>query len=76
MNIDKENFKQEYPKLKQLIQSATFIAFDMEFTGINIYEYTHVNYYDSLADIYQKQRHVVMNNVPLQLGICFFVWNQ
>ena len=49
MNIDRDNFKQEYPQIKSLIQTATFIAFDLEFTGINIYEKTHVNFYDSLA---------------------------
>ncbi|KAL4499701.1 hypothetical protein ABPG72_017241 [Tetrahymena utriculariae] len=74
MNIDRNNFKDNYQKIIQLIQSCDFISFDCEFSGLATERFSKIRKYDSDEDIYQKLKHAVQNYHLLQIGLCIYTF--
>ncbi|KAL4476151.1 hypothetical protein ABPG74_009884 [Tetrahymena malaccensis] len=74
MDIDRNNFKDNYQKIIQLIQSCDFISFDCEFSGLSTERFQKIRKYDSDEDIYQKLKHSVQNYHLLQIGLCIYTF--
>lgn len=52
MIITKENFEESLPLVKQSIQEAEFVSFDMEFSGVHLNLETRLTNYDSVEEAY------------------------
>ncbi|XP_053211603.1 pre-piRNA 3'-exonuclease trimmer-like [Panonychus citri] len=72
MQVDITNFQQIYPKVVEQIKNCTFIALDIEFSGLFFNSNCMPSLFDSLEDRYKKLRTNVSNFIPIQLGISTF----
>ena len=52
MEITSSNFKEKLPEIEAAIDSASFLAFDGEFTGLNAYR--GISHFDMPSERYDK----------------------
>ncbi|KAJ8043697.1 Pre-piRNA 3'-exonuclease trimmer [Holothuria leucospilota] len=72
-DVTKDNFTQVYPEIEQSLRHASFIALDLEFTGLTA-EGEHVNsLFDSIEYRYQKLKMMAQKFSIPQLGLTAFV---
>ena len=57
MDITKDNFEEKLPYIVKSIETADYMAFDAEFSGLNINEIDRKHEYDDLEARYQKYKH-------------------
>jgi len=57
MDITQNNFIEKLPLIKKSIQTADFIAYDTEFSGLSIGFDDKQHDYDTIEDKYQKLKH-------------------
>ena len=73
MNIDRKNFwKEALPAVRKAIRDADFIAFDMEFSGLDRGAGHRITGADSLQARYRKAVDTVSHFQMLQFGITTF----
>ena len=60
MEITNENFKERLPEIEAAIESATFMAIDGEFTGLNAYR--GISPFDTPAERYDKVKESARYN--------------
>lgn len=74
MNVDKDNFLEQFPKIKEKLNKATFIAFDEEMTGIFPADPTKRNSKIDDADSrFAKMTSVSSKFCIMQIGLCIFI---
>lgn len=76
VDVTKSNFEQELESIQESIQNSSFIAIDLEFTGIALGSAFKNFYYDSLQCRYEKYRAIASNFAPMQFGLSTFTWNK
>ena len=73
MNINRFNHKRALPLIVESLQKADFIAFDFEFSGLQLDKDTLSNHLtDSIELRYWKYKQNITHFSPLQLGLCGF----
>lgn len=72
MEVTRLNFARLLPQILSDISSATFIAFDMEMTGISADKRLQNTSIDVLQHRYMKLRESIRSFYPLQVGVCTF----
>lgn len=68
-------FQNSLPKVLEAIREADFVAFDLEYTGINAAPWQQMNEFDNKDTIYAKRKQSAENFVVLQVGLCPFRWD-
>eukprot|EP00347_Sterkiella_histriomuscorum_P019713 403340574 len=74
MDITRENFIELLPLIRHSINSADFIAYDTEFSGLSIGFDDKGHEYDTVEDRYQKLVHNCSRMNTFQVGLCTFRW--
>ena len=69
--ITRENFLQTLPELDRQLQSALFVSFDEEMTGIEMPAYRNSRA-DSVEERYLKMIQVATRFSIIQFGLCIF----
>lgn len=59
-----------------MFNSAQFITFDTEFTGLKVEGASPLNYFDTLEDIYTKDRLKAETFMVIQYGIVTFHYDE
>ncbi|XP_041325904.1 poly(A)-specific ribonuclease PNLDC1 [Pyrgilauda ruficollis] len=74
MDVGAEGFAQRLPRLRRRILGATFVALDMEFTGLHStsLQNNEPSLFDSPAERYAKARQSVQRFTLVQLGLAIF----
>ena len=75
MDITRLNFVESLPLIKKSIDSADFIAFDTEFSGLNIGFEDKQNDFDTVEIKYQKIKHNCQRMNAFQFGLTTFKWD-
>lgn len=75
MDITSDNFIEALPLIQKSIDSAEFIAFDTEFSGLSVGFDDKQHDYDSVEDKYQKLKHNCQRMNAFQIGIATFKWD-
>jgi CAF1 family ribonuclease len=76
MNINKENFWEEAPRLLEAISHAEYIAYDFEMTGINHKDRDAVGPRSTVQEVYRRWRKAAWDFVPIQLGVTLVNFNE
>lgn len=76
MDITSRNFVESFPLIKKSVETADFVSFDFEFSGLFTCNEDRTNDYDSDETRYQKLRHIVSRMNAFQIGICTFKWDE
>jgi hypothetical protein len=72
MEVTRVNFSRVLPQLLADIASATFVAFDLEHTGLTAHSRLKNASTDTLQHRYLKMRENTQSFYPLQFGLCTF----
>lgn len=73
MEVTCNNFESVYRSIENVVSTASFVALDVEFLGLNCGETSQkCSLFDSPAERYEKQRESVVKFPPVQLGLSFF----
>jgi hypothetical protein len=72
MNVTVKNFNETFPKVKEAIDKADFLAFDLELTGLHWDKEAQPNVMDDISIRYQKVRETANNFAIIQFGLCCF----
>jgi hypothetical protein len=59
MDITSRNFVEQFPFIKKSIETADFLAFDFEFSGLNTCNDDRVHEFDPDEARYQKLKNTV-----------------
>jgi len=70
MEITSSNFKEKLPEIEAAIDSASFLAIDGEFTGINAYK--DISHFDMPSERYDKLQESARQFLLVQFGLCTF----
>jgi len=70
MEITSSNFKEKLPEIEAAIDSASFLAFDGEFTGLNAYR--GISHFDMPSERYDKLQESARQFLLVQFGLCTF----
>jgi len=70
MEITSSNFKERLPDIEAAIDSASFMAIDGEFTGINAYR--GISPFDMPGERYDKLQESARQFLLVQFGLCTF----
>ncbi|XP_058798112.1 poly(A)-specific ribonuclease PARN-like isoform X2 [Phymastichus coffea] len=73
MEVTRTNFQNVLAELDDVLQKATFLAIDGEFTGLN--SGPDANAYDTPAQYYTKLRSGSMDFLLVQFGLATFTYN-
>jgi poly(A)-specific ribonuclease len=73
MDIDNTNFNSQFRFIAESLKSASFIALDLEMTGVSFNSNQKPHYLQSLQERYAEQKEVAENFLPIQLGLCPFI---
>ena len=76
MLITTENYKEKFDIFKNSCDSAKFVSFDCEMSGLTLEQKTEFTKYDTQQFRYYKERNIVKNFDLLQLGLTFFIEQQ
>ncbi|XP_038068770.1 poly(A)-specific ribonuclease PARN-like [Patiria miniata] len=74
MEVTKKNFKEVLKTLPKILQSASFIAIDGEFTGLH--HNVKPSSYDTPEERYDKLRQGSMDFLLVQFGMCVFKYER
>ncbi|XP_076754248.1 pre-piRNA 3'-exonuclease trimmer [Xylocopa sonorina] len=72
IEVSEKNFQSLYPELESVINNASFIAIDAEFTGIHSEENLKPSLFDTLENRYKLLRKNIQQFVIVQFGIAAF----
>lgn len=75
MEINVQNFEQQFELLKQSITTSEFITFDTEFTGSKIVIEDKPHEYDTFQDKYRKNKIGIEKFCVVQVGLTTFMWS-
>ena len=75
MDITSRNFVEKFPLIKKSVESADFIAFDFEFSGLNTCPEDMSHDYESDESKYQKLKNTVQKCNAFQIGLATFKWD-
>jgi len=75
MEVTTDNFTRAYNMLEERINSCDFIAIDGEFTGLSTIR-NKAPAYDTVQQIYEKNRIGTSKMLLVQYGICLFIWDE
>lgn len=70
MDITSANFKEHLPQIEEAIDTASFISFDGEFTGLNAYR--GLSPFDLPHERYDKTQESARQFLLVQFGLCTF----
>jgi len=70
MEITSSNFKEKLPEIEAAIDTASFLAIDGEFTGLNAYR--GISHFDLPAERYDKLQESARQFLLVQFGLCTF----
>eukprot|EP00092_Neocalanus_flemingeri_P106421 GFUD01136549.1.p1 GENE.GFUD01136549.1~~GFUD01136549.1.p1 ORF type:complete len:612 (+),score=182.67 GFUD01136549.1:44-1879(+) len=70
MEITSRNFKERLPEIEAAIDSASFLAIDGEFTGLNAYR--GISPFDTPSERYDKLQESARQFLLVQFGLCTF----
>jgi len=73
MDITSANFKERLPQIEEAIDTASFISFDGEFTGLNAYR--GISPFDLPHERYDKLQESARQFLLVQFGLCTFHYN-
>ncbi|XP_016842448.1 poly(A)-specific ribonuclease PARN isoform X4 [Nasonia vitripennis] len=73
MEVTRSNFQDVLKELDEVLDKATFLAIDGEFTGLN--SGPDANAFDTPAQYYTKLRKGSMNFLLVQFGLAVFTYN-
>ncbi|KAG4073427.1 hypothetical protein HA402_000651 [Bradysia odoriphaga] len=71
MNITRNNFRDQFDELKQVINAANFLAIDCEFTGLS-HDNAKVQQYDSPSEYFHKICQQTSGYIAIQFGLTAF----
>lgn len=71
MEIVRSNFLESLPMISEVIESATFLAFDGEFSGLNT-KWKLENAIDTPQERYSKLQNTCKDFIIIQFGLCAF----
>ncbi|XP_043272276.1 pre-piRNA 3'-exonuclease trimmer-like isoform X2 [Venturia canescens] len=78
MNVTNTNFEEVYPKIKKSLESATFVAIDAEFSGLQSADknisYLNESLFDSPKERYTKLRKNIEPFIAIQFGLTAFTY--
>ena len=72
MLVFNDNYKEIFPKFKETVNSADFVSFDCEMTGVSLETKTDGTKYDTQQFRYIKQKEVVEKFNLIQIGFTFY----
>ncbi|RWS12161.1 poly(A)-specific ribonuclease PARN-like domain-containing protein 1 [Dinothrombium tinctorium] len=72
IEVTNENFEQLLPSIEETIRMASFVAIDMELSGLNASPALKPTLFDSIEERYRKQRETVNRFVCCQFGLTCF----
>ena len=75
MDVTSCNFLELLPLVEASIASADFVAFDTEFSGLNVGRDDEGHDYDTVEDGYQKLKHCCQRMNAFQVGLATFRWD-
>ncbi|KAK6624118.1 hypothetical protein RUM44_010976 [Polyplax serrata] len=75
MEVTRENFNEVIATLEDVFKKAAFLTFDTEFTGLRVEGATGGNYFDTLDDLYVKDRFKAETFMAIQYGITAFIYD-
>lgn len=75
MEITRHNFKESLGEIHESIESASFLAIDAEFTGLET-EGNFIHAFDTPEDRYKKLYQSVKSFMIIQFGLCAFHYNK
>jgi len=70
MEITSSNFKEKLPDIEAAIDTASFLAIDGEFTGLNAYR--GISPFDTPSERYDKLQESARQFLLIQFGLCSF----
>jgi len=75
MEVTKSNFLAVLPEVEEAIESADFVSFDTEFTGLTN-KSEKVFMYEETSERYRKILKNTESYMQVQFGLCTFKWNK
>lgn len=73
MEVTQENFEDVLPTFKERLEGCTFLAVDLEFTGLGMNR--NLEYYDTLQERYAKLSATAKSFTVSQVGVALFTWD-
>ena len=73
MLVFNDNYKEIFPIFKETVNSADFVSFDCEMTGVSLETKTDGTKYDTQQFRYIKQKEVVEKFNLIQIGFTFYI---
>ena len=70
MEVTQSNFEKVYEEISTLINSASFVSIDTEFTGLNDSSKSVITCFDTPESVYQKLLKPASDNIIIQFGLC------
>ncbi|XP_078344665.1 poly(A)-specific ribonuclease PARN-like [Oculina patagonica] len=75
MEILRSNFLQSLPTIAEAINSASLLAIDAEFSGLNV-KWGVENSFDTPQERYSKLKEGSKEFIIIQFGLCTFTWDK
>lgn len=74
MEVNRENFEEIFPQIRQSIEQCDFLAIDLEMTGLSAGKSERQRPWDSPQERYTKIKLGAAAVCPTQFGLCTFKW--
>ena len=75
MEILRSNFKESLKAVSEAIDSASLLAIDAEFSGLNV-KWGAENSFDTPQERYSKLKEGCRDFIIIQFGLCTFTWDK
>jgi hypothetical protein len=75
MEVVNDNFFNVLAQFKQHLANASFVALDLELTGLRTDKSGKASRYDLVSDRFDKTKLSVTSFIPIQCGLCLFETN-
>lgn len=75
MEILRSNFKESLTTVSEAINSASLLAIDAEFSGLNV-KWGAENCFDTPQERYSKLKKGCKDFIIIQFGLCTFTWDK
>lgn len=73
MDVTVDNFFSVLEDFKTNLRDVAFVAFDLEFTGLNISKTaSKLSRFDLVEERFEKAKESVVSFLPIQFGVCLF----
>ncbi len=76
MHLTRENFDASLPKIASLLKTASFVAFDLEFSGLHASSAGRQTFVDTVRSRFSAALKSTGSFFPLQLGLAVFSEHQ